>query len=215
MNPSNPLRGLYAITDTELLRGPGLVPGVEAALRGGARVIQYRDKGGDAARRRHEVEQLLAVCRRFDAPLLINDDWELALATGADGVHLGAEDPRVAQARDRLGRSALIGASCYASLELAHRRVREGATYVAFGSLYPSPTKPDSPLASLSLLTEAKRVMDVPICAIGGITAETIDEVVDTGADLIAVVSSVFAASDIEAATRSLVERCPGGAPTA
>lgn len=214
------LRGLYAIADTATLadgmearatrqggRACGfatqpLLPAVEQALYGGARLIQYRDKSMEGARRRREGQALAALCRRFSAPLLINDDVELAADVQADGVHLGRDDPAVERARARLGKSALIGVSCYNQLARALDAERRGADYVAFGSFFPSPTKPDAVHASLELLTEARAKLRVPIVAIGGITPENGAALVAAGADVLAVIDGVFNQTDIRAAAR-------------
>ncbi|HEY5718860.1 MAG TPA: thiamine phosphate synthase, partial [Gammaproteobacteria bacterium] len=144
-----PLRGLYAITDGR--HGDALLDPVDAVLRGGAVLVQYRDKSGDRPRRRAEATALLALCRRHRARLLINDDVELAAAVGADGVHLGRDDGSLAAARERLGPGALIGVSCYADPARARDAARAGADYLAFGSVHPSPTKPHAVRAPLEL----------------------------------------------------------------
>ncbi|MEO7558038.1 MAG: thiamine phosphate synthase, partial [Gammaproteobacteria bacterium] len=139
---NTPLRGLYAVTDSSLTPPGQIVEYLRHALRGGAALVQYRDKGTDAARREQEVRALLDLCRAQQVPLIINDDVALAQRTGADGVHLGKEDSSPAYAREQLGAQAIIGVSCYGSLELALQAQAAGADYVAFGSFYPSHTKP-------------------------------------------------------------------------
>ena len=195
------LRGLYFVT-------PGNAAGrlelVLAALRGGARIIQYRDKTDDTDARRREAEAILAQCRRADALCLVNDDVELCQAIGADGVHLGEADAAIDAARAGLGAGRIIGASCYNDLQHAHAAAAAGADYVAFGSVYPSATKPQARRADLNLLRTARRELEVPICAIGGITAENAAPVVAAGADMIAVIQGISAAPDPEAAARAL-----------
>jgi thiamine-phosphate pyrophosphorylase len=206
------LRGLYAITDAALSERRGLEFDVAAAIRGGAVMIQYRDKSTDGTRREREAAALLQVCRRHQVPLIINDDVELARVTGADGVHLGAEDAPLRAARIRLGEQAIIGVSCYDSLELARKARAAGADYVAFGSFADSPTKPDAVRASLALLREASRNLRLPVTAIGGITPENGAALVEAGASLLAVVSGVFGAEDPEEAARrytALFKRSP------
>lgn len=199
-----PLRGLYVVTDAALTPGPRLVEAVGQALAGGARWVQYRDKAvRDTARRLEEARALRAVCLAHDAGFIVNDDLDLALACGADGVHVGADDAPLAQARDRLGPDAIIGVSCYNRLELAHTAVTAGADYVAFGSFYPSSTKPEAVAADPGLL-RAARALERPLCAIGGITADNAPPLVAAGADLIAVVSAAFAAADVRAASQRL-----------
>jgi thiamine-phosphate pyrophosphorylase len=193
-----PERGLYAITD-----GPrtDLVAACAAALRGGAAVLQYRDKTADAARRHAEALALAQICAEHRVPLIINDDIELTAAAGAAGVHLGADDADVASARAQLGAAAIIGVSCYDSLERAREAALAGADYLAFGAFFPSPTKPMARRPAPGLLTAAKR-FGKPLVAIGGITADNAQPLLDAGADFLAVISGVFAAADPESAAR-------------
>lgn len=214
------LGGLYLVTDDRL--GDGLEAAVAAALRGGARLVQYRGKHGDVARRAAEAQGLRRVTRRFGVPLIVNDDPLLAAEVEADGVHLGREDPDPGAARSLLGARALVGVSCYADLARARAAAAGGADYVAFGSVYPSPTKPAAVRAPLELLSAARRELDasVAVCAIGGITAERAAGLAAAGADLLAVVSAVLLAADVEAAARAIAVRIgkvapqPPGRPT-
>ncbi|NGY05088.1 thiamine phosphate synthase [Solimonas terrae] len=205
------LSGLYAITPDALLREPArLLDAVTAAARGGARLIQYRDKHHFGAERLALARALLQTCRAAGARLIVNDDAELAQSIGADGVHLGAGDGSLADARARLGPRALIGASCGNSLERARQARAAGADYVAFGRFFASTTKPDAPPADLRTLTAARRELDLAICAIGGITADNATQVLAAGADLVAAVEGVFGAADVEAAARAYVSLWPG-----
>jgi thiamine-phosphate pyrophosphorylase len=190
--------GLYAITD-----GPreDLLAACEAALEGGAALLQYRDKTRDAARRLAEARALAALCARYAAPLIVNDDVDLAAAVGAAGVHLGEEDADVASARARLGANAIIGVSCYDSLDRARTLAAAGADYLAFGAFHPSPTKPNARKATLALLHEAN-AFGLPLVAIGGITPENGAAIVAAGADYLAVISAVFGVSDVSAASK-------------
>lgn len=190
--------GLYAVTD-----GPraDLHEAVLAALVGGASLVQYRDKTKDPARRKAEAEMLVALCAEHGVPLIVNDDLELADASGAAGVHLGADDQDIDVARSRLGRSAIIGVSCYDSMERARRMAASGADYVAFGAFFPSPTKPYARCANLQLLRES-RALGIPTVAIGGITHDNAPALIDAGADCIAVISSLFGAPDIRLAAQ-------------
>lgn len=199
----SPLRGLYAITDTELMPGVKLMTAVEAAIRGGVRMVQYRDKSGDAGRRAPEARALLELCRGHGVPLIVNDDVELAAAVGADGVHLGKDDGDPAVARVRLGPRGLIGVSCYDSLERAVTAARAGADYVAFGSFHPSGSKPDAVRPPVNLLGDARRHLGIPICAIGGITPANGAALVAAGADMLAVIRGLFAAPDVTAAAKA------------
>ncbi|MDP2027828.1 thiamine phosphate synthase [Sulfuriferula sp.] len=197
--------GLYAITretdDTaQLLRE------VSAALNGGAGVVQYRDKSGDAARQHEQASELLMLCQRHAVPLIINDSLRLADLVGADGVHLGCDDGAVREARIILGAQRIIGVSCYQSLELALAAQVAGADYVAFGSFYPSTTKPDAPRADLALLQHASGVLQLPIVAIGGITPDNAEPLIEAGADVIAVIDALFGAPDIQATARRFAE---------
>ncbi|MNQ39661.1 Thiamine-phosphate synthase [compost metagenome] len=188
------LRGLYAITDSQLLAGGKLLPYVEAALKGGARLLQYRDKSSDEARRLREAEALGELCTRYGASLIINDDAELAARLGV-GLHLGQGDGSLAAARALLGRQAIIGGTCHASLELAANAAGEGASYIAFGRFYNSQTKPGAPAASLELLEQAKQRFHLPIVAIGGVTLDNAPELIARGASMVAVIHALFGAA--------------------
>ncbi|VFN03275.1 MAG: thiamine-phosphate diphosphorylase [Candidatus Kentron sp. G] len=198
-----PTRGLYAITADSPAGNADPVNAVQSAIRGGAAVIQYRDKGSDDGRRRREAAALLDVCRAHRTPLIINDDVELAAAIGADGVHIGRHDPSLAAARARLGAQCIIGVSCYNDIERAEAFQAAGADYVAFGSFYPSGTKPDAVPVTVAELREFRERIRLPIAAIGGITPENAPPLIAAGADLVAVIQGVFARPDVEAAARA------------
>jgi len=195
--------GVYAITpetaDTERL-----LTQVEAALAGGVAAVQYRDKSDDVARRHEQASELVALCRRFKVPLIVNDDLRLADLCDADGVHLGRDDASLREARIILGKDKFVGTSCYQSLDLALAAQAAGADYVAFGSFFPSPTKPDAARASLDLLRAATPVIQVPLIAIGGITLANAPLLLDAGADSLAVLSALFDAPDIRAGAHDL-----------
>jgi thiamine-phosphate pyrophosphorylase len=192
------IRGLYVITPDEA-DTVALVNKVRQALRGGASAVQYRNKVADPPLKQEQAQALLLSCRAAGVPLIINDDPELALVVGADGVHLGREDGDLVSARARLGPRKLLGASCYDRLELALAAQAAGVDYVAFGSAFPSPTKPTAVRAPLELFREAAARIDLPIVAIGGITPENAVAVVDAGAAAVAVISALFDVPDIEA----------------
>jgi thiamine-phosphate pyrophosphorylase len=194
------LRGLYAITDARLQAGEALCERVGLAIDGGASVIQYRDKSGDAELRLRQARALAELCRRRGVCLIINDDVELAAACGADGVHLGKDDAAVSTARQRLGGQAVIGISCYNRLELAERAAAAGADYLAFGRFFPSQTKPDAVQAGVELIRSARARWRLPIAAIGGITPDNAEPLLAAGADMLAVVQGVFAAADVREA---------------
>ncbi len=194
------LRGLYAITDSELLKGR-LLPYVEAALKGGATLLQYRDKSSDDARRLREAETLRELCNRYGASLIINDDAELAARLGV-GLHLGQGDGSLSAARALLGRQAIIGGTCHAQLELAEAAAKEGVSYVAFGRFFNSTTKPGAPSADIALLAAAKAKVNLPIVAIGGVTLENAPELIAHGASMVAVVHGLFSAGSADEVER-------------
>lgn len=188
--------GLYAVTP-DLADTADLLRRVERALRGGAGLVQYRNKPAGSGLRREQAGALLGLCRQHGARLVINDDLALAIAIGADGVHLGGKDGNLGTARAALGPGRLLGVSCYDALDRAREAKRIGADYVAFGSCFASPTKPAAVRAPLTLLTAAKVELGLPVCAIGGITLDNAPQLVAAGADLLAVISNLFEAPDI------------------
>lgn len=187
------LRGLYAITDSQLLAGGKLLPYAEAALKGGATLLQYRDKSSDEARRLRQAEALRELCNRYGAGLIINDDAELAARLGV-GLHLGQTDGSLSVARALLGRQAIIGGTCHARMELAEAAAKEGASYVAFGRFFDSNTKPGAPSATVELLDEAKSRISLPIVAIGGVTLDNAALLIARGASMVAVIHALFGA---------------------
>lgn len=194
------LRGLYAITDSQLLAGRFL-PYVEAALDGGVTLLQYRDKSDNQAQRLREAEALLHLCERYKTRLIINDDAELAARLGV-GVHLGQTDGPLTPARTLLGKDAIIGSTCHAQLELAEQAAREGASYVAFGRFFNSVTKPGAPAANVELLAEARTRIRLPIAVIGGVTLDNAAPLVEHGADLLAVIHGLFGADSAQEVSR-------------
>lgn len=203
------LWGLYVITDTVRTQRTALVQAVGAAIAGGARIVQYRDKSCDAKRRLAEASALRALTLAHNVLFLINDDVALAQAVGADGVHLGREDGAIADARVTLGAAAIIGASCYNDFALAEQAALAGADYVAFGAFYPSKTKPHAVPATPALLARARSALHLPLCAIGGITPENAPPLLAAGADMLAVISAVFAAPDIPKAAHAFAALMP------
>ncbi|QZC95973.1 thiamine phosphate synthase [Pseudomonas sp. ERGC3:05] len=195
------LRGLYAITDSQLLAGKFLAY-VEAALDGGVTLLQYRDKSSDEARRLREAEKLRELCSRYKTHLIINDDAELAARLGV-GVHLASQtDGPLTPARALLGPKAIIGATCHSQIELAEQAAKEGASYVAFGRFFNSSTKPGAPAATVEMLAQARTRLQLPICVIGGVTLENAEPLVAHGADLLAVVHGLFGADSTQEVTR-------------
>jgi thiamine-phosphate pyrophosphorylase len=200
---SVPVSGLYALTP-DLLDTDELVERVANAIDGGASALQYRSKIASPPLQRAQALALRDLCASRSITFIVNDDVDLAFAVDADGVHLGRDDAPVARARRRLGKSAIIGASCYDSLERAAAAIEAGADYVAFGSFFPSTVKPDTVRAQPSLLSAAKaRWNNVATVAIGGITPATAPALIAAGADALAVITAVFEAVDVAAAARA------------
>lgn len=205
-------RGLYAITDPELTPGNQLRQACEAALAGGAVMLQYRDKGASETQRHDRAADLCALCTQYGARFMINDDTRLARAVSAHGVHLGQHDDDPDAARALLGPEAIIGVSCHGDAELARTAVRKGVDYVALGRFFPSHTKPGAPPASPDTLRTLRAELDTPLVAIGGINPDNAGELIRAGADLVAVIHDLFAADDIQARARrfrALFEETP------
>lgn len=195
---ANKLRGLYAITP-EYADGARLLAELEAALAGGCRIVQYRDKTSTMTERVMRAHALRDLTRRYGAKLLINDDIALCFLVRADGVHLGKDDGNLMAARAILGSSRILGASCYADFAMAETADAAGVDYVAFGAVYPSPTKPEAALAPKDLFFDAKIRLTAACCAIGGITLDNAPPLIAAGADLLAVITDLFSAPDISA----------------
>lgn len=193
----NTNKGLYLVTpdsdDTAMLCHT-----VESALHGGVVMVQYRHKLATPALRKEQASALLAICRKANVPFLINDHLELVMALDADGIHVGQHDDAVMQVRHMMGKEKIIGASCYNQLQLAHQAQKDGADYVAFGACYPSSTKPNAPRATADLFTTAKKSLSIPLVAIGGITLANANDMLAAGADMLAVITDIFHAGDIQ-----------------
>jgi len=201
LNVRTRLQGLYVITANQA--AAQLLTQVEQAIDGGARIVQYRNKGHDQNQRREQALALRKLCHQHDVPLIINDDPQLALQVNADGVHLGRDDMAIEAARQLLGEQAFIGVSCYNQLDCAIEAEQAGADYVAFGSFFPSPTKPQAVMATLPLLHQARQRLSIPIVAIGGITTDNGAQLIAAGATALAVISGVFANGDTTTAART------------
>lgn len=188
---SHVISGLYAVTpdeqNTELLLAK-----VEAALRGGVNILQYRNKRADHKLQTQQARAILSLCRQYQVPFIINDSIKLCLTLDADGVHLGADDGNLAEARARLGPGKILGASCYNRLDLALAAAGAGADYAAFGACFASGTKPNALVAPLGLFTQARQSISIPLVAIGGITLENAAQVMEAGANAVAVVGALF-----------------------
>ena len=199
------LRGLYIITDKNLIPRDKFLETVEKALRGGARIVQLREKDSSQDEIIRLGRGLLQITKRYGVPLIINDSPSMAKEIGADGVHLGKDDPGMQDAMRILGGEAIIGISCYGEIERGIQAEREGADYVAFGTPYFTPTKPDRKGTPFEVLREArKKITKIPIFAIGGINKENATSVLETGVDGIAVITGVFGSPDPERAARDL-----------
>jgi thiamine-phosphate pyrophosphorylase len=199
---SSAIRGLYAVTpDSD--DGVWLRARVLQALRGGARVVQYRSKNPDHAFKLEQARELAALCRSQGALFIVNDDLDIARECGAEGVHLGREDVSIATARARLGPGVVVGASCYGDLARAQECVDAGADYLAFGSFFASAVKPGAARPSLAVLSEARRRWPLPLVAIGGLTPANAAPVLAAGADALAVISALFHVPDTFAAAQA------------
>ena len=185
-----PTRGLYAITQTDGKSSDTVIQDVYSAIKGGASVIQYRDKNPEDAV--YLAKQLLNLCKQHNVPLLINDDAELAHRIGADGVHIGKDDGGIASARKILGSKAIIGISCYNDINIALQAEANGVDYVAFGRFFPSTSKPSAAPAQIETLQQAKKQIKLPIVAIGGILPDNGEQLLTAGADILAVIGGIF-----------------------
>ncbi len=207
MNPR--LSGLYLITPALPERSQddaSYLQSVADAISGGARLLQFRDKSTDQKRRRAVAFSLRKLCQASATTFIINDDVDLALAVDADGVHLGQQDCSLLSARQRMGDQAIIGVSCYNRLELAQAAERQGADYVAFGRFFHSQNKPDAAPAPIPLLTMAKQSLYCPVVAIGGITTDNARQLIEAGADMLAVIDGVFGQQDRQGAARAIAK---------
>ncbi len=194
------LQGLYGITDGST--GQELIDKVSAAIAGGLSILQYRDKMQDYQTRLNDALNLRELCCQHNIPFIINDDVQLAKITHADGVHLGKDDSSIRYARLQLGHDAIIGVSCYKQLAFALSAQEQGANYIAFGAFFNSPTKPEAPTVSIETLKAARQKIHIPICGIGGITLDNAAQVIDNGADMVAVISNLFCTDNISETAR-------------
>ncbi len=200
-SPLSSIKGLYAITpdiaDTDLL-----LKKVEAALQGGVNILQYRNKQANHNLQTQQARALLPLCRQFEVPLIINDSVKLCLTLDADGVHLGADDGNLAEIRVRIGADKILGASCYNRFDLALSAQNQGANYVAFGACFASNTKPNAPIADLSLFNRAHTELNISSVAIGGLNLQNASKIIKAKADAIAVIQAIFFADDVKLAAQ-------------
>ena len=195
--------GLYAITP-DIADSDLLLAKVEAALQGGINMLQYRNKTANHKLQTQQARAILPLCRQYNVPLIINDSVKLFLTLDADGVHLGADDGNLAEVRARIGSSKILGASCYNRFDLALQAQKAGASYVAFGACFSSNTKPNAPVAGLSLFARAKAELNIPSIAIGGITLQNASQVIAAGASAIAIINAIFGANDVKLTSQQL-----------
>jgi thiamine-phosphate pyrophosphorylase len=198
------LRGLYIITDPALSTPETLIENVTSALKGGAKIVQFRDKTSTYAIQFQLAQQLKTLCESYQAWLIINDDIQLAKDVQAHGVHIGKNDADIQSARLLLGADAIIGVTCYNDLQRAQQMQDLGADYVAFGRFFPSETKPLAPQANLQTLIQAKQALSIPVVAIGGINQHNAAQLIATGVDYLAVIHGVFGQPDIQQAAQAI-----------
>ncbi len=205
MRDSFIIKGLYAITpDSADLNT--LIQKTQLAIEGGAFMVQYRSKIQDRDVKMQQCAAILRLCRDYKIPCIVNDDVDMCRILEADGVHLGEKDDNIAEVRRILGEDAIIGSSCYDQLNRAKQAQKEGASYVAFGAMFETSSKPNAPRATLELLREAKSQIQIPIVAIGGITVNNAHDVIKTGIDAIAVITSLFEAKTIKETAETFVK---------
>lgn len=205
--PNKTIQGLYVITDPSCSTPETLIADVDLALKGGARIVQFRDKHSAYALQLSLSKQLKTLCESYQAWLIINDDIQLAKQSQAHGVHIGKNDGDVKTARDILGAHAIIGVTCYNDYQRAEQMQNMGADYVAFGRFFPSLTKPDAPQADIQTLIRAKQNLTIPVVAIGGINHTNAKQLINTGVDSLAVIQGVFGQADITLAAHSISQQ--------
>jgi thiamine-phosphate pyrophosphorylase len=191
------LSGLYPLSDPSLISYSELPFALELMFHNGVTVFQFRDKSKDKSHALEVCKHIRTICDEYDALFIIDDDVEFALIIGADGVHIGKDDMDIEEARAILGIDKIIGVSCYGDIDRAIIMQRRGADYVAFGSCYPSITKPNAAVVNKSVLMNAKELLDIPICAIGGIDSNNVVELIGAGADMVAVISDIWNAQNL------------------
>ncbi|MEY4453877.1 MAG: Thiamine-phosphate synthase [Pseudomonadota bacterium] len=203
MRDSFIIKGLYAITP-DMADSNSLLLKTQLAIEGGAFMVQYRSKIQDRDVKIQQCAAILRLCREYKIPCIVNDDVDMCRVLEADGVHLGKKDDNIAEVRSILGEDAIIGSSCYDQLNRAKLAQKEGASYVAFGAMFETSTKPNAPRATLELLREAKSQIQIPIVAIGGITMNNAHDVIETGIDAIAVINSLYESNSIKETAETL-----------
>lgn len=206
MSKKAQLQGIYVLSDAHLTPKETILSQMKRVLESGVSVIQFREKYASDAQIELTCKAIQALCRQYKALFIIDDRAELVKKIDADGLHVGKEDIDYVEARALLGNAKIIGVSCYGDIQRAKHYEALGADYVAFGSFFPSPTKPNSPVVPLSILKEAKALLNIPICAIGGINVSNINEVAQSGIDMYALISAVYKNDTIEDNIKALHE---------
>ncbi len=203
MRDSFIIKGLYAITP-DMADSNSILQKTQLAIEGGAFMVQYRSKIQNRDVKMQQCAAILRLCREYKIPCVVNDDVDMCRVLEADGVHLGENDDNIVEVRRILGEDAIIGSSCYDQLNRAKLAQKEGASYVAFGAMFETSTKPIAPRATLELLREAKSQIQIPIVAIGGITMNNAHDVIETGIDAIAVINSLYESNSIKETAETL-----------
>ncbi len=198
MSAQHSISGLYALTHHDQLSEAKMLEDMEAVIKGGAKLIQFRDKFSKPDEKKHRAQNLLALCKNYQIPLIINDDLNLCIAIDADGVHLGQEDGSVSEARRRLGENKIIGVTCHNSPALALEAKQHHASYIALGSFFPSHTKTNAKPAELACIQQVKAMCELPLVAIGGITLDNAPVLLKHKVDALAVIHDLLDAENIE-----------------
>jgi len=196
MSYKRELNGLYVITDDKLTPSYTLFSKVEAALKGGAKLVQLRDKQSSDDVVELTALKLQELCQKYEATFVLNDKIDIAIKIGCDALHIGKSDHHNFE-KIREDFKGIIGVSCYGDIELAKKFEKLGVNYVAFGSFFTSPTKPDSNVVPLNILSQAKKELKIPVCAIGGINRDNLDEVLKHKPDMVSVISDIWNSEDI------------------
>jgi len=191
------LKGLYVITDENLTPYEEIEKYVTLALKGGARIVQFRDKTSDFSTKKLIALKIKKICQKYNAIFIINDYLDLAIEVNADGIHIGKDDEEFNIVK-KFFKNKIIGVSCYGDILSAKEFEHKGASYVAFGSFFASSTKPNAPIINKNILKEAKKILHIPICAIGGINEKNAKEMIKNGADMVAIISDIWKADSIE-----------------
>jgi thiamine-phosphate pyrophosphorylase len=200
------LKGLYVITDDNLTPDNSIYDQVEQSLKGGASIVQLRDKNSSDERVMQKAKKIQELCHSYGALFVLNDKIELAIELGCDGLHIGKSDhERFSEIRESF--KGVIGVSCYGDVEMAKEFEKKGADYVAFGSFFTSPTKPNSNIVPLETLSKAKEALNIPVCAIGGINTTNIAQVLHHKPDMVSLINDIWSSEDILTRSRHYAEK--------